>query len=177
MPFGLVNSGATLVKGIRIFLRGVNNVGTYIDDIIVYTESWQEHVQTLDQILQLLEEANLTLKPSKCSFGQEQKEFIGHIISNGELKPNQENINKVKNAEPPRTKKEIQSFLGLTRYYRNFIPNYSAIAAPLTDLTKRGLPNIVEWKGPKDKAYHTMKNIITRFLASTRLQKRFLLAN
>ena len=54
MPFGLVNFGATLVKGIRKFLRGVNNVGTYIDDIIIYTESWQEHVQTLDQVLQLL---------------------------------------------------------------------------------------------------------------------------
>ena len=78
-------------------------MSTYIDDIIIYTESWQEHVQTLDQVLQLLEEANLTLKPSKCSFSQEQIEFIGHIISNGELKPNQDNINKVKNAEPPCT--------------------------------------------------------------------------
>ena len=63
-------------------LRGVNNVGTYIDDIVIYTESWQEHVQTLDrQVLQLIQEANLTLKPSKCSFGQEQIEFISHIIS------------------------------------------------------------------------------------------------
>ena len=92
-------------------------MGTYIDDIIIYTESWQEDVQALDQVLQLLEEANLTLKPSKCSFGQEQIEFIGHIISNGELKQNQDNTNKVKNAEPPRTKKEIQSFLRLTGYY------------------------------------------------------------
>ena len=69
MSFWLVNSRATLVKGIRKILRGVNNVGTYIDDIIIYTKSWQEHVQTLDQVLQLLVEANRTLKPSKCSFG------------------------------------------------------------------------------------------------------------
>ena len=108
-------------------------------------------MQTVDQVLQLLEEAKLTLKPSKCSFGQEQIEFIGHIISNVELKPNQDNINKVTNAVPPLTKKEIQSFLGLTGHYRKFIPKYPAIAAPLTDLTKRGLPNIVEWSVPQDK--------------------------
>ena len=100
-------------------------MGTYFNDVIIYTETRQAHVQTLDQVLHLLEEANRTLKSPKCSFGQEQIEFIGHIISNVKLKPNQENINKVKNAEPPRTKKEIQSFLGLVGYFRNILSNYS----------------------------------------------------
>ena len=81
--------------------------------ILLFTPSYGKN-----EVLKLLEEANRTLKPSKCSFGQEQIEFIGHIISKGELKPNQDNINKVKDAEPPRTKKEIQSFLGLTGCYR-----------------------------------------------------------
>ena len=94
-----------------------------------------------------------------------QIEFIGlfgHIISTKELKPNQDNINKVKNAEI-HTKKEILSFLAINVILCKLYPKqgYSAIVAPLTELMKRGLPNIVEVKVLQDKACHTLKNIIT----------------
>ena len=71
-------------------------------------------------------------------------EFIGHKVGKGELGLHDENIKKVRDAPRSRTKKEVKSFLGLTGYYRNFIPDYAALASPLSDLTKNGLPNEIE---------------------------------
>ena len=92
-----------------------------------------------------LQEANLTLKPSKCIFGKKEIEFTGHVINDGRITPTKENVEKIQKAARPSTKKGIRSFLGLTGYYRNFIPNYSAVAAPMTDLTRNGGPNNIEW--------------------------------
>ena len=83
-----------------------------------------EHLQSVEKVLKCLQDANLTLKPSKCLFGQIEIEFIGHVICEGKIQPNKDNVNKILKAERPRTKKEVQSFRGLAGYYRNFIPNY-----------------------------------------------------
>ena len=82
-----------------------------------------EHLQTVEKVLKLLQDANLTIKPYKCLFGQRKIEFIWHLISEGKIQPNKDNINKIIKAEHPQTKNEVQSFLGLTGYYQNFIPN------------------------------------------------------
>ena len=124
--------------------QGIPNTGVYVDDIIIYNDTWLEHINTIEIMLEKLKEANLPLKPSKCYFGQYEIEFIGHVIRQGKIQPNKENTEKIMKANRPTTKKCIQSFLGVTGYYRNFIPNYSAIAAPLTDLIKKGLPNEVK---------------------------------
>ena len=105
MPFGLVNASATLVRNIRQILGDFENVDTYIDDIIVYTEDWESHVQTLRQVFKKLEEFNLTVKPTKCILGETTIDFIGHVISDGYITPNTENISKICDAEPPKTKK------------------------------------------------------------------------
>ena len=140
MPFGLVNASATLVRNIRELLGDIENVDTYIDDIIVYTEDWETHVQTLKRVFKRLEEANLTVKPTKCTLGETTIDFIGHAISDGYVTPNTENIAKIRDAQPPKTKKQVQSFLGLTGFYRDFIPGYADIAAPLTNLVKKQTP-------------------------------------
>eukprot|EP00112_Aurelia_sp_Birch-Aquarium-sp1_P002833 Seg1313.12 transcript_id=Seg1313.12/GoldUCD/mRNA.D3Y31 product="Retrovirus-related Pol polyprotein from transposon 17.6" pseudo=true protein_id=Seg1313.12/GoldUCD/D3Y31 len=101
----------------------------------------------------------ITARPSKCVFGGEAVDFIGHQIGRGELGLHDENVKKVRDAPRPRTKKEVKSFLGLTGFYRNFIPNYAAIASPLSDLTKKGLPNEVEWNDAHEKAYGTLKKM------------------
>ncbi len=101
----------------------------------------------------------ITARPSKCVFGGETIDFIGHQIGRSELGLHEENVKKVRDAPRPRTKKEVKSFLGLTGYYRNFIPNYAAIASPLSDLTKKGLPVVVEWTDAHEKAYETLKNM------------------
>ena len=107
MPFGLVNASATLVRNIRELLGDIENVDTYIDDIIVYTEDWETHVQTLKRVFKRLEEANLTVKPTKCTLGETTIDFIGHAISDGYVTPNTENIAKIRDAQPPKTKKQV----------------------------------------------------------------------
>ena len=159
MPFGMVNSAATLVRAMRKLLAGLDNVDSYIDDIVIHTRTWEEHVQALRELFSRMLKWRITARPSKCVFGGETIDFIGHQIGRSELGLHEENVKKVRDAPRPRTKKEVKSFLGLTGYYRNFIPNYAAIASPLSDLTKKGLPNVVEWTDAHEKAYETLKNM------------------
>ena len=107
MPFGLVNSGATLAKALRKIIQGVKNIGICVDDItiIIYSNTWNEHIDSIDEVLQRLKDANETLNPSKCTFGQEVVEFIGHLIKKGEVKLKQENVIKIIKADRQRTKK------------------------------------------------------------------------
>ena len=145
MPFGLVNSGATLARRLRKLLADVPNVNMYVDDVIIHTRTWEEHLKSLKEVFNRFKTAGLTIKPSKCEFGKQEIEFIGHKIVNGKVTPLNDNVKKIVDSERPKTKKEVQSFLGLSGYYRQYIPNYSAVASPLTDLTKKGLPNVVKW--------------------------------
>ena len=141
MPFGLVNSGATFVRGLKKVLEDIDNVNVYIDDIIIFSTTWSGHMRTIENVLKRLRDHNLTIKPEKYSFGAIEIEFVGHKITNGTCLPTGTNIEKILNASRPKTKKEVQSFLGLAGYYRNFIPDYSTITSPLSDLTKKGYPN------------------------------------
>lgn len=140
MPFGLKNSAASYNRMMRLLLHDVEGVDTYIDDICIHTETWEEHIKILDEVLSRIQNANLTVRPSKCKLGFDQVDFLGHQIGNGEIGLQESNVEKIKNAQPPTTKKEVRSFLGLTGNYRNYIPNYASIAVPLTDLTKKGCP-------------------------------------
>ena len=105
IPFGLVNSGLTLVKGLKKILGDIENVRTHIDDIIIYTDNWKQHLTTLDNVFQRLKQANITIRPTKCSLGQTKTEFICQVISQGVITPNEDNIKKVREAAKPRTKK------------------------------------------------------------------------
>ena len=160
MPFGMMNSSATLTRAMRILLDGLNNVESYIDDILVHTETWEEHLQIVKALFERLREWNLTIRPSKCVFGASKLDFIGHNIGEGKLCTQEENVIKIINAPRPKTKTAIRSFIGLTGYYRSFISNYATIAAPLTDLTKKGKPNMIEWGPAQEKAYATLKQLL-----------------
>ena len=80
MPFGMVNSGATLVRGLKKVLEGVSGVGGYIDDIVIYSDSWEEHLRTLKELFGRLRRARITVRPTKCSLGANRMEFLGHQI-------------------------------------------------------------------------------------------------
>ncbi|KAK3093838.1 hypothetical protein FSP39_020798 [Pinctada imbricata] len=153
MPFGLLTSPATFSRMMRKLLAGMPNVVNFLDDILVHTETLEEHLSTLRELFERLRKANLKARPSKCEIGCKSLEYLGHEISNGELKPSENKVSKILDAPRPETKKQVRSFLGLVGYYRKFIPNFAAIASPLTDLTKKGLPNKVMW-GPSQDFYH-----------------------
>ncbi len=158
MPFGLVNAAATFSRIMRILLQGLSSVDNYIDDILIHTKSWEEHVVKLKEVLRRLRKANLTARPSKCFVGFEEVEFLGHIVGHGCIKPKQDKIESVQNAERPITKKQLRSFLGLIGFYRKYIPNFAAVACPLTDLTKKHLPNKIEWGESQELAFRALKN-------------------
>ena len=157
MPFGLVNSAATYNKMMRKMLNNLKCADSYIDDIIVHTETWEEHMDILEELFKRIKSANLTVRPTKCKFGYTKVDFLGRHVGEGEIEFHENNVEKIKAAKPPQTKKEVRSLLGLTGYYRNYIPNYATIAVPLTDLTKEGSPNKVEWGDSQQKAFESLK--------------------
>ena len=138
IPFGLVNSSATFVKLLRDLFGDVNNVSFYVDDIIVYNDTFEEHMGTLEKVLCIIKKANIKLRPTKCYLIKEEIEFIGHKIRGGYLIPNTDNDEKIRNAPRPKTNKEVQTFLGLSVFYRKYVPNYATLATPLTNLSRKG---------------------------------------
>ena len=134
MLFGIKNLGATLVRGMRKILAGMSNVDSYIDDLIIHTNDWQAHLQVLEELLRRLQKAGLTAKLSKCVFGAESVEFFGHYIGRDWITISEDNLEKIRTAQRPTTKKEVGPFLGLANYYCTYIPSFAAFAVPLTDL-------------------------------------------
>ena len=157
MPLGLVNAPASFSRIMRDLLRGLSNVDNFIDDILIHTATFEEHIVILREVLERLNKANLTARPTKCFIGYRSIEFLGHCVGQGELRPVQDKVNAVQNAPRPKTKKQLRSFLGLVGYYRRFIPNFAAIAAPLTDRTKKGEPTVVTWGDAEEMAFKKKK--------------------
>ena len=163
LPFGMVNAPALFTRMMRSLLHGLPRVVHYIDDILIYSSSWDEHVDDVRRLMTRLREAHLTARPTKCHIACSSVEFLGHIVGKGEVKPTPEKIEKVMSASRPTTKKEVRSFLGLVGYYRKFISNMSSIAAPLTDLTKKDAPTKVIWKDVHEQAFHTLQSRLSNF--------------
>ena len=161
MPFGMMNSGATLRRAVKRLLQGLRFTNSYVDDILVHTSSWTEHLEELRELFTRLRSAGLTARPTKCSIGTTEVKFVGHHLTRGVIGLHQDNVAKIREAPQPKTKTQVRSFLGMTGYYRDYIPHYSAIAVPLTDLTKKGQPKCVEWGEAQEKAFTTLKKLLT----------------
>ena len=158
----MVNSGATLKRGLQKVLNDIENVVFYWDDILVNTKSWEEHITTLRELFQKLTDAHFTVRPSKCIFGSDNIDFIGHHLSEGLRGLHENNVKKIRDAPRPTNKKQIRSFYGLASFYREFCPNFAAITAPLTDLLKKGQPNQVKWEDPQERAYQTVRKLLCK---------------
>ena len=162
MPFGMVNSGAAYNRMMRKLLCNVKNVDSFVDDVLIHTETFEEHLSTVRTVLERVREANLTVKPSKCTFGMPSLDFVGHHVGCESLKVMPDKVEQVLKAERPHNKTQVRAFLGLSGYYRKFVPNYSAIAGPLTDATKKGAPAEIAWDEPQSKAFETLKGCLSR---------------
>ena len=162
MPFGMINSAATLKRAMKKLLHGLDNVEFYWDDILVHTRTWEEHIKALRELFNRLLAAGMTIRPTKCLFGVNTVDFLGHRLEEGLIGLHEDNVTKIRDAPRPTTKKQIKSFMGLAGYYRDFIPNFAALAAPLSDPTRKGQPNKVEWGEVQEKAYQSIKAILTK---------------
>lgn len=160
LPFGLTNSPAVFNKPMRKLLGMIPGVEILVDDLLIHSETWENHIRTLDLVLEKLRDSGLTVKPSKCEFGYAEVEFLGHKIGNGKKWCQEAKLQKIYLASSPTTKKQLRSFLGLVGYYTEFIPNFSNIALPLTNLTQKFQPNKLEWEQVHQDAFTRLKDAL-----------------
>ena len=178
MPFGMVNSGATFVRLMEIILEGLEDFSdAFIDDVIIFSDSFHEHLDHLKQVLLSFRKANVTAKPSKTLLGFRELEFLAHKVGNGAVHPTEEKIDAINRIVPPTTKKQVRSFIGTMNFYRRFIPHFSEIALPLTDLTTKDKSNKVKWLQDHQIAFDKLKQCITQYpvLRSPNFDKVFYL--
>ena len=161
MPFGLVNATASFCRLMRKVLNPISNVDSFVDDILIHTRTWDDHIETLESVLYALHKAGLTIRPTKCFVGFRSVEFLGHDIGHGYCSPVGDKIQQIMEAEIPTTKKKVRSFLGSIGFYRSYIPNFSTIAEPLTNLTKKDRPNVVRWTEEHGKAFEVLKKCMS----------------
>jgi len=138
MPFGLTNAPATFQSLMNSVFATVLRkfVLVFFDDILIYSPDWPAHLQHLRIALSILSHDSLVVKLSKCSFGQQWVDYLGHIISSDGVWVDDTKIAAIKEWPVPVSVKNLRAFLGLASYYRKFIKNFAMLAAPLTDLLR-----------------------------------------
>src|SRR4051812_7791041 len=158
MPFGLTNAPATFQALMQEVLRPFLDIFVivYIDDILIYSKNEQEHTEHLQQVLQALRQQKLYGTMTKCKFFKESVEYLGHVISKEGIATDPKKVEIIKTWPKLNNLKELQSFLGLCNYYRQFIADYSKISSPLTDLTHKNTP--FHWTTHHSDAFETLKD-------------------
>jgi hypothetical protein len=160
MPFGLTNAPAIfqciMNQILQPYLRKF--VMVFLDDILIYSQTLEDHVQHLHLVLQTLQEHQLYLKYSKCSFAQNQLEYLGHIISEHGVATDLEKINTMLHWPTPTSITEVRAFLGLTGYYRKFVKGYGTIAKPLTAVLRH---KTFQWTAEAQAAFDNLKVAMT----------------
>ena len=139
MPMGIKNAPATFQRLMDNVITGMHGTEAfiYLDDIILHSESLEDHDIKVRRLFSRLRWANLKLQPDKCDFLRTEVAYLGHIIGREGVRPNPDKITAIKNFPIPKTVKAIRQFLGLSGYYRRFIKDYAQLAKPLTDLLKK----------------------------------------
>ena len=161
MPFGLCSAPSTFQRCMELVFRGLQwrTLLIYLDDIIILGRTMEENLERLDEALGRLQAANLKLKPSKCKLLQREVLFLGHIVSSEGARPNPKLVETVCQWNPPQDRRGVQQFLGLCNYYRRFVPNFSAIASPLTELTSKTVA--FQWTEAANLAFLALKTALT----------------
>lgn len=162
MPFGLCNAPATFQRLMDAILAGLKWTCclVYLDDIIIYSESFEDHLKHLSMVFQRLQEAGLNLKASKCHFAKSYINYLGHVVSDQGISPDPKKVEAVKDFPKPKSLREVRSFLGLTSYYRRFIKDYAKIAVPINHLLKADVK--FEWTLECQKAFEHLKDLLTK---------------
>jgi len=160
MSFGMCNAPAVFNRVMRMALAPVLNKMAlcYMDDILIFGSTFQIMLQHLKEVLRLLNQHGLTLKPSKCFFGKTEVDLLGHTVSAHGISCSKDKLNAIATLLPPNRRKDVRSFLGATGYYRNFIPNYASITAPLRGLLKKYTP--FTWTDDCQRSFDALKEAI-----------------
>lgn len=163
MPMGLTNSPATFQRMMELVLRGLpwHICIVYLDDILIYSRTYEDHLCHLEEVLTRIQSAGLKLNPGKCHFARDHVVFLGHVVSREGLQPDPRNTEKVKMWPTPSNPSEVRAFVGLCSYYRRFVKNFSRFAAPLNHLAGKNVPFV--WSTECEAAFSYLKKVLTSF--------------
>ena len=162
MPFGLKNAPATFQRLMETALKDLKGKKcfVYLDDIIIYSSSWQQHFSDLQAVLDKLREAGLTVNMAKSKFCRTSLKFLGHIVSSAGVHVDPEKTEAVHNYPVPTTLKALQRFLGMAGWYHRFVPNFSRLAEPLNALKRKGAK--FRWSAECQDAFEKLKDHLIR---------------
>lgn len=162
LPFGHVNATAIFQRVVEAELQsaGASKAAVYVDDIIVWSDTMEEHIQQLEHIFQHFHSVGLRAHPAKTVVAAETIGYLGHLVSATELKPEEAKVAAIKALQPPNSVKRLQAHLGLFNYYRGYVPEFSRIAQPLYQLLKKGVEFL--WTPLCQRAYDALKHALCK---------------
>ena len=158
LPFGLSCAPAIFTRKIVEILTPLLKKGwmrNYLDDLILFANTYEELVERLEQTFQLLEGCGIKLNLDKCELVKTKVKFLGHIVSESGSQPDPKNVQAIDEMEPPKKVKEVRRFVGMASFYRKYVPNFSQLVSPLTALTKNNIP--FQWSDECQQAFVTVK--------------------
>jgi len=158
MAFGLRNAPATFQRLMSTVLGDVPNCNIYLDDVVIYSTTWAEHMLTLHDVFRRLKAASLTLNLKKCEFAKASVTYLGKQVGNGKVRPLDGKVTAVLSYPVPTTRRELRRFLGMVGYYRCFCKNFSSVVAPLTKLCS---PKVCfDWTNECQQAFLSAKSLL-----------------
>jgi hypothetical protein len=177
MPFGLRNASATAQRLLQMVLSGLHwsQALVYIDDILIFSKTFDEHLVHISNVLSRLRKAQLKLKPSKCHFGMNEVPFLGHIVSSEGVRPDATKIEAIVKYPVPKSQKELHTFIGMITFLHDYVPQFATVAAPLYDLLKKDAT--FEWDSRHEDAFMQLKDAFVNapILSYPDFSKRFVL--
>ena len=161
LPFGLMNAPSSFQMLMSQVFRGMTfkHLIIYIDDLLVYSKSFSDHLEHLQAVFDRLRGARLRLHPKKCNFALTEVMYLGHVLTTKGVKVDEKKIDVVKNYPVPKSVKDVRSFLGYVGYYRKFVRNFAAIASPLHALLKK--ENTFQWTNECQEAFENLRTAMT----------------
>ena len=163
MPFGLVTAPATFARMMRLLSLEEHSAMNFFDDCLVASASWSDHLAHAEGVLEKLRKYGLTARPSKLFAGFQELEFLGHVVSQGILKPEAGKVQKILQTATPVSKRQVRALLGLLSYYRKYVPHFSSLTAPLSDLTRADCPRKITWTDECDHSLRKIQQILASF--------------
>ena len=152
------SSGCTFCRAVQIVLQPIKTFAdSYVDDMAVYSMMFDQHLEHLAQFLQTIRKSGFTLKLKKCKFAQPEVKFCGQLVGSGTRRADPDKVSAIKDLKVPESKRQVRQILGFFSYFRENIPDFAAIAKPLTDLTAKSIPNRVPWGPNEQVAFDKLK--------------------
>ena len=168
MPFGLRNAPATFQRTMQGILHGGEPFSSpYIDDIIIFSNCWEDHLQHIEFVLDCLRRFGLTAKLSKCEWAKQSLQYLGFMVGNGQLSVPQSRVTVIQDYIRPRTVKELKSFLGIMGYYRKFISNFAQQSKCLHSATHKDKPTNIDWTDAMCCAFDYLKSSLCNHVKLT----------